>query len=78
MPDTATAAHVQWCKEERERVREELVAFESGARVVGDPQIGGTGPSQGTLTHILYLKKTIEDLTRVIDSFAPRPPGQFD
>jgi len=73
MPETT--AHVNWCREERERVRKELAEYESGACVVGEPTIGASGPSQGTITHVTYLKTVIADLTRVIDAF-DNPTGR--
>ncbi len=67
--------HINECREERVRLKFELDQFESGKLTIGDAGIGREPPqSPGTLTRILYLKRAIADLSRVIDAFDPNPP----
>ena len=54
-----------WCQAERERLKTELAQFESGAMSVGVPK-NGEARTTGSVTHILYLRRTIEQLSRVI------------
>jgi len=64
--------HVLWCQDERERLRAELLKYESGALSIGVPRSGELRTT-GTATHILYLQRTIDQLGRVIAAYsAPR------
>jgi hypothetical protein len=68
----SVAEHVLWCSAERERLKEELGQFESGAKSIGAPKPGEVRTT-GSMTHILYLQRTIEQLGRVISAYsAPR------
>jgi len=61
--------HVLWCQAERERLKTELAQFESGAMSVGVPK-KGEARTTGSVTHILYLRRTIEQLSRVIAAYS--------
>ncbi|HUO89538.1 MAG TPA: hypothetical protein VMU08_10215 [Rhizomicrobium sp.] len=70
----AIADHIQWCRGERDRLREALAAHRAGTRIDGEPQ--NEIAKLGTITHVMCLEKTIRDLGRVIDAFSPPASDQ--
>ncbi len=68
----SVAEHVLWCRAERERLKEELAQYEAGTKGIGTPKPGEVRTT-GSMTHILYLQRTIEQFGRVISAYsAPR------
>ena len=72
----AVAAHVLWCRKERDRLTEELAQFEAGTKSIGMPDIGEP-MTRGSLTQIAYLRRSIDQLGRVIGAYpeVPNVPG---
>lgn len=64
------AEHVLWCREERDRLAKEIDLYRSGALSIGKPMIGEIA-TQGTLTHIAFLERAIQQLDRVIAAYSP-------
>jgi hypothetical protein len=64
--------HVQWCREERDRLTAELAQFEVGIKRLGEPDAGET-MSRGSLTQIAYLRNNIEQLDHVIVAYPEVP-----
>jgi hypothetical protein len=64
------AEHVLWCGDKRDALAKELVQYQSGALSIGIRK-AGEPVTQGTLTHIIYLQRTIEQLGRVIAAYSP-------
>ena len=68
----SVAEHVEWCREERDRLAAELAEFEAGAKSLGEPQ-ADESMSRGSLTRIAYLRRNIEQLGRVIGAYPEVP-----
>jgi hypothetical protein len=64
--------HVQWCREERDRLTAELAQFEAGIKRLGEPDAGET-MSRGSLTQVAYLRHNIEQLDHVIVAYPEVP-----
>ena len=64
------AEHVLWCREELDRLSDELARYRDGTLSVGERKIGEP-VTQGTITHTMYLQHTIADLSRVIAAYSP-------
>jgi hypothetical protein len=64
------AEHVLWCADKRHALAKELVQYRSGALSIGTRRVGEP-VTQGTLTHVLYLQRTIEQLGRVVAAYSP-------
>jgi hypothetical protein len=54
----SVAEHVQWCREERDRLAAELADYEAGTKSIGQPDIGES-MTRGSLTQIAYLRRSI-------------------
>jgi len=61
----SVAEHVQWCHEERDRLTAEIAKFMAGTKCIGEPRIGQQ-MTQGSRTQVAYLRRSIEQLDRVI------------
>ena len=68
--------HVLWCRGERDRLTHELGQYQNGALSIGTRKTGEP-VTQGSLTHVSYLHRTIEQLGRVIAAYSP-PRDQTD
>lgn len=66
----AIAEHVLWCREKRDARTEELAQYRDGILSIGARKIGEPA-TQGTITHITHLQRTIEQLGRVIAAYSP-------
>ena len=64
----SVAEHVLWCREERDKLAEELRQFEAGTKTIGTLE-PGESMTRGSLTRIAYLRRNIEQLNRVIRAF---------
>lgn len=62
--------HIQWCREERARLGESLVRYQDGTLSIGEGA-PGKPMTQGSLTHIMYLQRTMQQLSEVIAAFEP-------
>jgi len=65
----AIAEHVQWCREKRDELTDELAKYRDGLLSIGERKVGGP-MTQGTITHIHYLQRTIDQLSRVIAAYS--------
>jgi hypothetical protein len=63
--EKSVAEHITWCKGERARLMNELEQFESGIRSIGTPRQGEKF-TLGSLTHIAFLQREIDQLEQVI------------
>jgi hypothetical protein len=70
--DRSFVEHILWCRAERETLAKELEQYHDGSLCIGEPGVGGS-MTQGTRTHIMYLEKTIAELSRVIAAYSPPP-----
>jgi hypothetical protein len=61
--------HVLWCREKRDALSAELAQYQAGALSIGKTNVGEPF-TQGTLTHMTYLQRTIEQLGRVISAYS--------
>ena len=59
------AEHVQWCREERERLLVEMARFEAGSESIGTHK-RGEALTLGSITRIAFLRRSVEQLGRVI------------
>ena len=66
----AIAEHVLWCREKRDALQKELAQYRDGILSIGERKIGEP-MTQGTLTHLHYLQRNIEQLSRVITAYSP-------
>jgi len=66
--ERSIAEHILWCCEERARFADELAQFEAGTKSIGTPS-SGESMTRGSLTRIAYLRRSIEQLDRVIRAF---------
>lgn len=66
----SVAEHVLWCQGERERLAKELAQYEAGTKSIGTARAGEIRTT-GSTTHILYLRRAIEQLGRVISAYSP-------
>jgi hypothetical protein len=66
----AIVEHVLWCREKSDALVKELDQYQSGTLSIGARKIGEP-VTQGTLTHIIYLKRNIEQLGSVIAAYSP-------
>lgn len=64
------AEHVLWCREKRDELTKELAQYRDGILSIGERKTGEP-MTQGTITHITYLHRTIEQLGRVIAAYSP-------
>ena len=62
--------HVLWCRDKRDALAEELGQCKAGTLTIGKTMVG-QAYTQGSLTHIAYLQRTIEQLGRVIAAYSP-------
>ncbi len=62
--------HILWCRGERDRLNHELGQYQKGILSIGEQKIGEP-ITKGTITHVAYLTRTIEQLGRVIASYSP-------
>ena len=67
----AIAEHVLWCREKRDALTDELAQYRDGTFSIGERKVGEP-ITQGTITHINYLRRTIDQLGRVITAYSPR------
>lgn len=65
--------HICWCREERDRLAKSLVYYQTGILSVGERRIGEP-MTHGTATHIMFLRRRIEQLDNVIAAHAG--PGE--
>ena len=63
------ADHVQWCRDKRDSLANELSQYRDGSLSIGQRKLGEPA-TQGTITHIKYLDRTIEQLDRVIAAYS--------
>ena len=68
--------HVLWCRDERDRLTHELGQYQKGTLSIGTRKTGEQF-TQGSVTHVSYLQRTIEQLGRVIAAYSP-PRDQTD
>jgi len=68
--------HVLWCRGERDRLTHELGQYQTGSLSIGARKTGEP-VTQGSVTHVSYLQRTIEQLGRVIAAYSP-PCNQID
>ena len=66
----AIAEHVLWCREKCDALTEELAQYRDGILSIGERKTGEP-VTQGTLTHMHYLQRNIEQLERVIAAYSP-------
>jgi hypothetical protein len=67
------AEHVEWCRGERDSRARELAKYEARLLSIGAPK-PGEYQTMGTITHIAFLRRTIEQLERIIAAYsAPQP-----
>jgi hypothetical protein len=66
----AIAEHVQWCREKRDALTEELAQYRDGTLSIGERKTGEP-VTRGTITHIMYLQRTIDQLGKVIAAYSP-------
>lgn len=64
------AEQVLWCRDKRDSLRRELDPYRAGTLSIGERKIGEP-MTQGTMTHIAYLQRTIDQLDRVIAAYSP-------
>jgi hypothetical protein len=64
------ADHILWCRDKRDALANELAQYQSGALSIGTRKTG-EAVTQGTVTHVSYLQRTIEQLGRVIAAYSP-------
>ena len=63
------AEHVLWCREKRDSLTKELIQYRDGILSIGERTVGEP-MTQGTITHIAYLQRTIDQLGRVIAAYS--------
>jgi hypothetical protein len=61
---------ILWCRDKRDALATELAQYQSGASSIGTRKTGEP-VTQGTVTHVSYLQRTIEQLGRVIAAYSP-------
>jgi hypothetical protein len=66
----AIVEHVLWCREKRGALMDELAQYRDGILSIGERKVGEP-MTQGTITHITYLQRTIDQLGRVIAAYSP-------
>ena len=66
----AIAEHVLWCREKRDALTDELAQYRDGILSIGERKVGEP-MTQGTITHIRYLQRNIDQLSRVIAAYSP-------
>ena len=64
------AEHVLWCREKRDELTKELAQYRDGILSIGERKTGEP-MTQGTITHVTYLQRNIEQLGRVIAAYSP-------
>ena len=65
----AIAEHVLWCRDKRDALTEELAQYRDGVLSIGERKVGEP-VTQGTITHIMYLRRTIDQLGQVIAAYS--------
>ena len=65
---SAIAEHILWCREKRDALTEELAQYRDGILSIGERKIGEP-MTQGTITHIKYIQRTIDQLGQVIAAY---------
>jgi uncharacterized coiled-coil DUF342 family protein len=64
------AEHVVWCREKRDELTKELAEYRDGILSIGERK-AGEPMTQGTITHIALLQRTIDQLGKVVDVYSP-------
>src|SRR5450755_1593447 len=64
----AIAEHVLWCRDRRDALTEELAQYRDGILSIGERKIGEP-MTQGTITHMKYIQRTIDQLGQVIAAY---------
>jgi hypothetical protein len=64
------AERVLLYRQRRDALARDLAQYRNGTLSIGERKIGEP-VTQGTLTHIMFLQRMIEDLSRVISAYSP-------
>ena len=66
----AIAEHVLWCRKKRDDLTDELARYRDGILSIEERETGEP-VTQGTITHIMHLQRTIDQLGKVIAAYSP-------